>query len=869
MAKRNLFQITSLFYLIAGLAIVTALGLFAYSNLSRIVDTVSEAGRPDLSLANIEEIQSDLFDAENSVYTYSISRDETYLDPFFAAASSADQKLNELQRLNQSTPEKARLTEILDRLIDEKYDLLTQTLEFELGDRVDEALEQVEKKVKQIRPNSLGEEKEETTTTTSNGTVTGNPSGGVETEVQGETKEKRNIFKRVFGKNPDKKEEKPKEEVEKEPKKERKKRRNKDKEEEVVEIEEEEAPDIDSLMRVSTLKMKRELRAEISRVNQEDDEKLEKAQQVQLELNAENKRVSEEIRSVAGQLEEIERAAIKARTKDAEVMAIRTNRYIIGFCIAAGLLLLLLGSGIFDYLRKNNRYQHALLKAQKAATELAATRQRFLANMSHELRTPLNAIAGFTEQVLNTPLPKPQKEQLQVVRQSSDHLLGILNSILDFSRLQSAKLTLENATFDPSRTLELVIRLMRLEAQKKDLKFVYALDQALPPALVGDELRLRQILFNLLNNAIKFTETGEVGLQITQAQPSLGRIEITFSVYDTGIGISEENQATIFQPFEQAEDSTSRRYGGTGLGLAITHQLVELHGGEIKLDSQPNEGTRITFALPYQLGKSTDLPAEPATPVAEPHSFQGKRILVVDDEPYNRLLVGALLSKWELNQDEASTGKQALEKALQNRYDAILMDLRLPDVSGLEVTRQLKSKEGPSQKAPVIALTATTGPEIEAECKAIGMNATLPKPFAEADLLAVLSKLFGGTPPPKSEEQAPEVNGLSLDPLRKLSRDNPAFLRELTETFVKTTRDNLKALQEHPTDWDQTGLLAHRMAAPARHVGAKELYQLLKQLEKEADRDQRQGVRKDLLVQIEREATRVTDFFDAELAKLN
>lgn len=864
MEKRSSFRTTSLLYLVLGLGIVTTLGFFAFFNLTGIVDTVSEAGRPDLSLAKVKEIQSDIFDAENSVYTFSIALDSSYLDPFIAAALSADEKLDALHRRNADDPDKSRLTDSLDILVDQKYLLLKQTLALQSGDRVDEALEKVDNKVKNIRPDGINPVEADLVASSETQLNPGTSPGGAPGTEEASEEEKRNIFKRIFGKNPEK-------EKEEREKKERKRRRNKGDEEEVEEVLVEEDPDIDSLVLANTQAMKKELRAEISRVNREDDAKVKVMSELQLQLNYENKLVSEKIRSIVGQLEQLEQEAIRGRTQEAEAMALRTNRIIIGFCIAAGILLFLLGFGIFDYLRKNNRYQRALMNANQAANDLASTRQRFLANMSHELRTPLNAIAGFTEQVLNSPLPSQQKEQLQVVQQSSDHLLGILNSILDFSRLQSAKLKLEKTTFDPQQTLGLVHKLMRLEAEKKQLQFVFQLEGKLPPAIVGDELRLRQILFNLLNNSIKFTNRGEVGLRVRVHPQNSQQLQIAFRVHDTGIGIPKDKQDSIFQPFEQADVSTSRRYGGTGLGLAITHSLVELHGGSIELESAPEKGTTISFALSYAIGKVKDLPQPSEQKIPVHASLGDKTILVVDDEPYNLLLVKALLSKWKLSMVEATTGKEALEKLEKQRFDAVLMDLRLPDINGLKVTQNARKKSALNAKTPFIALSAATGKDVEAQVKAVGMVAQLPKPFAEAELYKVLENIFGHIPKkakPSGQKERPASNALSMAPLQKVAQGNPAFLQEMTRTFIESTRKNLAEMKAAGDDWENTGLLAHRMAGPSKHVGAKDLYRLLKSLEKEADNGKNAAKKEELIQQIGAEAERVTTFFEEELSKM-
>jgi PAS domain S-box-containing protein len=468
--------------------------------------------------------------------------------------------------------------------------------------------------------------------------------------------------------------------------------------------------------------------------------------------------------------------------------------------------------------------------ATKISEDAMKAKQQFLSNMSHEIRTPMNAIIGFTKVLLKTGLTAKQKEYLQAIKMSGDALIVLINDILDLAKVDAGKMVFEQIPFKMALSVSAMLHLFEDKIREKNLLLVKEYDDRIPEVLSGDPVRLHQIFLNLLSNAFKFTNEGQITVSVRLLSEDEDKVTLEFSVADTGIGIAEDKIEEIFGTFSQATSGTSRLYGGTGLGLTIVKQLVEAQGGRVHVKSKPDEGSVFSFTLDFpKTNEKSELNLDMDIRDSE---IKDIRVLVVEDIPLNQLLMKTLLDDFGFEHDIAANGLQAIDKLQANTFNIVLMDLQMPQMNGFEATEYIRNIM--KSKIPIIALTADVTTVDLAKCKAIGMNDYIAKPVDERLLyhkIVGLTKKFSKTKNNGEDMNAPveikKPQVINLNYLHGLTKSNPALMTEMITLYLEQTPPLLMEMNRtlKDQDWPSLHAAVHKMIPSFAIMGISKEYE--------------------------------------------
>jgi signal transduction histidine kinase/DNA-binding response OmpR family regulator len=536
--------------------------------------------------------------------------------------------------------------------------------------------------------------------------------------------------------------------------------------------------------------------------------------------------IIDQIRGLIGALEKQELALNFEQASNAKLIASRSTLTISIIIFVLLIIGILFTYWIFRDVRISDFYNKQLIGAKNQAEQLADSKQQFLANMSHEIRTPLNAIIGFTEQLAGTELLPNQRQYLGAVQTSSQHLLDTVNDILDFSKIEAGELKIHKTPFELSAVLQDVVGTLQLKAREKELELSLTLLPETPIHLIGDPFRLKQILFNLISNGIKFTEEGYVKIHCEYTTLEDG-IKLQLLVLDSGIGIPEAKRDEIFKDFKQVDPTATRRYQGTGLGLAICKRLAEMQGGIIKVRPNEPHGSIFELQLDYPIAPNPQTQTQTHTPTHTQTQTQtvlsGLRVLVADDDAFNIQLIRTMMDKWEVDAVYCSNGKEALKQLENNTFQLILTDINMPEMGGMELSQYVRAMEHPvKSQTPIIALTANVIENDIIKYRESGINDIILKPFNESSLFEKIKQIIGGAEQP-----------YKLDDLKRFSAGDQQALRPMLEAFHHNLEQNMKALMAYAHDQNQQKVaeLAHKMISSFGHVYASEPVKKLRELE--------------------------------------
>ena len=813
--------------------LVITTGVLSYIRLDQIIQTVNLGIRPDQKLILVKEIYNDLSEAENSVKSYSLTRNEEEMDRFYTLIEATGDRFEELKSMCSRSDPMFPYILTLDSIVIRKFMNLDRLLSIQDEYRVQQAMDQVMEKI-------LKEKKPMLPPVSDTVVVS-------DTVMVPDTVQRGSFFSRIF-------------------------RRNK-------QIEQVQPDTVLITTTVPPAVTYDDISEQVGMVQQEALTREKMLRQEEWNVLQQDRLLMEQIRRVLAKIESVEKENMSRRTRDTEQKAGEVKQIIFAFGISASVLLLMAALVIFRYVRKNVLYQKALKRAKEEAEDLSKAKERFYANMSHEIRTPMNIISGFINQLLKSRLDNEQRDQLGMVKKSSDHLLGILNDLLDLSKLQAGKLELLQRTFSIREIMEDMRRWFEPVANDKSIQLSAWVGPGVPQLVAGDPVRLRQILFNLAGNAFKFTEKGQVSIRAFPKEITDDKVLVVFEVNDTGIGIGPEDLKKIFDEFEQGSGPKRLNSGGTGLGLAITRKLIELHGGSLKVESKVGKGSSFRVSIPYLKAKGE---AEAGTRVdsAEAADLSGLRVLIVDDEEYNLKLLQVILKRYGCMVFEARTGEDALHLMNAQQVDLVLMDLHLPGMSGDQAALQMRrATEQKGSAVPVIIISAAITSDSMNEFRQMGIDDCVPKPFEEEQLVQCIRRTLSAypwqraaapVPEPQQEDQGStqeteEKPVYDLTPLREASGGDEAFFREMVQLFITNTDQGLEEITDclAREEWTGAAEIVHRISSPCRHLKAETLYRLLREAEALMNKPDKYWLSADMILQAVQEFERIRKGIEA------
>jgi signal transduction histidine kinase/DNA-binding NarL/FixJ family response regulator len=805
--KSNIKIKVVLGYILVFLAIIASL-FIAYQSYNQLLESVVTLSKPDAEIARMNRVLTNLSEAENKIRIYSLTKQEKFLEHYADNISEIQNDLDSLRKYSPDSSISIVLIDSMNFFLEDRADKLERFVKLKRSKEREKVSQEALRKLSVAKDSAKSKIRTTTTTTTRIDTVL------TAAEVK-EKKKKKGLLARWFSGKDDK-------------------------------------AKVDS---VETLVQRTEIKVDTSYLPQADtllhrlDSILHRAQRIEelnrdvvlrqeLRLVEENAIIWDKIKLLLRQLESerLEQLTMESnKAKDVASNAISVISIIIILGFVFGILFIIF---ILMDISKSNYYRKELLIAKGKAEKLAKVKEEFLATMSHEIRTPLNAIIGFTNQLNKTSLQEQQQKFVGVLKSSSKHLLGLVNEILDLSKLEAGKLRVENISFQPHSLVFDVYDVLKVNAESKNLEFNWDFHGNEDIFLTSDPFRIKQILLNLGSNAIKFTHEGYVRLNASVIEEN-DQYLFNVDVIDTGIGIAEDKLESIFENFSQADSFSSRKYGGTGLGLAISRRLARLLGGDLYVDSEPNKGSCFTLRIPLKKANEVVLKPILANNNHLESKLKNKSFLIADDDNYSLMLLKTVFKAWSLKADFVEDGRQAWKQFKVNNYDIVLTDIHMPEMGGIELCRRIRSlKNDDRANVPIVALTANVRESDLQEYLTTGMTECLVKPFDEDILKNMLVELLVGENeveqnPVSNNETKDKLPMYDLSQLKQFTSDDDELIKQVLGQFIVSAEENIQLMNKALTDDDylNVGEIAHKMLTSFNQLNVINVVPYLKELE--------------------------------------
>lgn len=747
--------------MIVALAAAVFLTWYNFRNTTALSHTIENLQKPDTRISDLNLLVLNVNNAESDVRSFAITRNKDYLASYYNMVSASDSQMIHLKSLFAGYEKEF---DDISKSVKKKFELYDELIDLRYRQLINEAMSKISGNVKDIV---------------------------IPADSDSVAATKQSFFKRLFSSG----------------------KRMRELEEKAILL--------DSLNELQTQKLS-SIKKTVTAAQENEVKQISILSEKELLLLEQDKALKEQLQEQVNNLEGKIRINNEIQSQKVVYDSRQQMQTVMAVTLFASVFILLLSIIILTGISRANRYKTELEKAKAKSEQLAKFKEDFLASMSHEIRTPLSAITGFTKRLLNTSATSEQKQYIRTIDMAGDHLLNIVNDVLDLSRIETGKLQLKNENFSVAALVNDVYSMLSQKASEKHINFTADTTSVIRDVVEGDPLRLRQILINIVANAIKFTNEGSVHLMVTKPEKD----KYSFKVSDTGIGIPEEKLQRIFNPYEQA-DNIEKNYGGTGLGLAITGKITELLHGDIAIESRLQKGTVITVTIPYRQVETAD--AHTTVSKHEEKYLLNENILIAEDDDLNRELAIASLKEAGADVITAHNGKEAIEKILLNNPVAVLMDVQMPEMNGRQAVMFIR--EHISKTLPVIGITANMMNDARQECADAGMNEVLLKPFDTKQLATILMPLIE-----RHKEQSAlvtDVFSFNLSSLYKTSNGKSDFVIKMLKIFVSSNTklfDNTLRFTEEEK-YTEAAAHLHRMIPSFRQLELDHFTKIFKNLE--------------------------------------